>query len=76
MPIASRLTETHEDLSVTEPADRERVFGQFDHVRLYGTDYADRLRESGFEVKGFDPPPGYERFGVNLREHLYVCSTA
>jgi SAM-dependent methyltransferase len=76
VPIASRLTETHDDPSVTEPADRERVFGQFDHVRLYGTDYADRLRASGFEVQGFDPPGDYERYGVNLREHLYVCSTS
>lgn len=42
---------TIEDPSIKDPADREKVFGQSDHVRLYGKDYADRLRKAGFEVK-------------------------
>ena len=41
---------THEDPSITEPAERLRVFGQEDHVRIYGPDYVDRLREAGFAV--------------------------
>lgn len=41
---------TFEDSSVTTPEDRERVFGQCDHVRIYGRDYVDRLREAGFDV--------------------------
>jgi SAM-dependent methyltransferase len=41
---------TFEDPSVTDPDDRERLFGQHDHVRKYGPDYADRLREAGFDV--------------------------
>jgi len=42
---------TFEDPSIVDPADRLRVFGQVDHVRRYGNDYIDRLRESGFTVK-------------------------
>jgi SAM-dependent methyltransferase len=42
---------TLEDSAITSPEDRRRLFGQFDHVRLYGSDYADRLREAGFEVE-------------------------
>ena len=42
---------TFEDPSVTDPKERERLFGQFDHVRRYGPDYADRLAESGFAVE-------------------------
>ena len=42
---------TFEDSSIVEPSERLRVFGQGDHVRRYGTDYIDRLRESGFKVK-------------------------
>jgi len=42
---------TFEDLSVTDPKERERLFGQFDHVRQYGMDFLDRLREAGFEVQ-------------------------
>ena len=41
---------THEDLSVTDPKERERLYGQHDHVRRYGPDFADRLREAGFTV--------------------------
>jgi len=41
---------TVEDPSVTDPKERERLFGQDDHVRMYGEDYPDRLREVGFEV--------------------------
>jgi SAM-dependent methyltransferase len=41
---------TFEDLSITEPAERARLFGQEDHVRNYGRDYEDRLREAGFDV--------------------------
>jgi SAM-dependent methyltransferase len=41
---------TLEDPSVTSPADRKRLFGQWDHVRYYGPDIADRLAEVGFRV--------------------------
>ena len=49
VPISSKPT--FEDPSITEPAERERVFWQADHVRLYGLDIADRLLEAGFEVE-------------------------
>jgi SAM-dependent methyltransferase len=41
---------TVEDPAVTDPSERLRRFGQEDHVRRYGPDYEDRLREAGFEV--------------------------
>jgi SAM-dependent methyltransferase len=43
--------ETFEDPSIVEPEERLRAFGQEDHVRRYGPDYADRLREAGFRVQ-------------------------
>ena len=30
--------------------DREKYFGQYDHVREYGIDFKDRVEEVGFEV--------------------------
>ncbi len=42
--------ETTEDPTITDPRERERLFGQDDHVRLYGKDYADRIRSTGFQV--------------------------
>jgi len=41
---------TFEDPTITEPAERERVFGQYDHVRVYGRDYVERLEAAGFVV--------------------------
>ena len=41
---------TLEDNSITDPKEREKVFGQSDHVRKYGKDYAKRLSQSGLRV--------------------------
>jgi SAM-dependent methyltransferase len=48
VPITAERT--IEDPTVTDPAERERLFGQHDHVRRCGPDYIDRLREAGFDV--------------------------
>lgn len=42
---------TKEDFSVVDPKQREREFGQWDHVRIYGMDIVNRLTEAGFDVK-------------------------
>jgi len=42
---------TYEDASITSEEGRLAAFGQHDHVRAYGPDYADRLRAAGFAVK-------------------------
>lgn len=49
VPITSE--KTFEDVSITDPTERLKVFGQEDHVRKYGPDYADRLRNAGFTVQ-------------------------
>jgi SAM-dependent methyltransferase len=54
VPLAMRLQETREDPSLTDEAERIRRFGQRDHVRLYGRDYYDRLREAGFTLELWD----------------------
>lgn len=45
---------TFEDDSITDRKERARIFGQYDHVRIYGRDYFDKLRTIGFEVKEVD----------------------
>ncbi|HEX6507556.1 MAG TPA: SAM-dependent methyltransferase, partial [Chloroflexota bacterium] len=37
--------------TIDSPLERERLFGQRDHVRIYGPDFRDRLAEVGFEVE-------------------------
>lgn len=51
VPLGKGRKETFEDFSVRSPEEREKVFGQWDHVRIYGQDYIDRLKGAGFEVK-------------------------
>ncbi|AYN66954.1 class I SAM-dependent methyltransferase [Euzebyella marina] len=45
---------TFEDNSITDKKERQRIFGQYDHVRVYGRDYFDKLRGIGFEVEEVD----------------------
>lgn len=45
---------TFEDDSITDAAERTRLFGQYDHRRIYGRDYDERLREAGFVVERVD----------------------
>ncbi len=53
-PVEYDRAETFEDDSIIDPKERTRIFGQYDHRRIYGRDYADRLREAGFEVEEID----------------------
>ena len=45
---------TFEDNTITDRAERAKIFGQYDHVRIYGRDYFDKLRRIGFEVEEVD----------------------
>jgi SAM-dependent methyltransferase len=71
---------TYEDPAITDPRDRERAFGQRDHVRKYGRDYLERLRACEFDVEvlrvsDLAGPEDAERMGlapVSAGE-IYVC---
>ncbi|MBP1225879.1 class I SAM-dependent methyltransferase [Flavobacterium sp. 1355] len=41
---------TFADDSITDQKERAKIFGQYDHVRVYGRDYFDKLRSIGFIV--------------------------
>ena len=43
--------DTYEDNSIIEPEERKKHFGQSDHVRIYGIDFTQRLKKSGFYVQ-------------------------
>jgi SAM-dependent methyltransferase len=69
---------TLEDPSVTDPAERVRLFGQHDHVRLYGRDYKDRLEEAGFSVTVEPyaktlPDEIVTGQRLDLDEEIYLC---
>ncbi len=79
VPIARRLEITREDARVVAPAERERMFGQSDHVRLYGRDYPERLQRAGFAVRVFDShlrrgKEFQERWLLNPREEIMLAT--
>ncbi|MFK7833078.1 MAG: class I SAM-dependent methyltransferase [Winogradskyella sp.] len=54
IPQDLNRAETFEDDSITDKAERAKIFGQYDHVRIYGRDYFDKLRSIGFRVEEVD----------------------
>lgn len=54
IPQDLHLDKTYEDFNITTPEERTKHFGQYDHVRIYGKDYFERLRKTGFTVKELD----------------------
>lgn len=78
VPIADSLT-TYEDPSIVDPAERELAFGQYDHVRLYGHDFIDRIAEAGFKVEKTgvsDLATGAEalKMGLKKSDHIFFCT--
>ena len=72
-----RMENTYEDQSITSPDKRAKAFGQWDHVRIYGRDFAERLRRAGFRVHEDDfvyrmEDEEIRRFGLR-RAPIYVC---
>jgi SAM-dependent methyltransferase len=49
-PVDFGRAETYEDASIVDPAERVRAFNQYNHVRIYGRDIADRFQAAGFEI--------------------------
>jgi SAM-dependent methyltransferase len=69
---------TFEDDTIKDRTERAKIFGQYDHVRVYGRDYFDKLRSIGFKVDEVDytkkiAPEKLERFCLMKNEILPVC---
>lgn len=74
VPYAIGLEKTFEDKSIVTPEERFNAYGQNDHVRLYGNDYPERLKQAGFKVEVLDISRKYpKKFGLNPKEELFVC---
>lgn len=69
---------TFEDNSITSRIERAKIFGQYDHVRIYGRDYFDKLRNIGFKVEEVDyssklTPSEVDRYRIAKGEIIPVC---
>ena len=69
VPLDEKRTTTFEDDSITDRKERTKVFGQYDHVRVYGKDYLEFLDQTGFSSKFIDyteklPKEEIKRYGL------------
>ena len=51
IPLNMSYKQTYEDFTITDPKERNKAFGQYDHVRVYGMDFFERLKNVGFKVE-------------------------
>ncbi|MDR9401451.1 MAG: class I SAM-dependent methyltransferase [Psychroflexus sp.] len=51
IPLDEKLEKTYEDASIQDPEMRKKHFGQYDHVRIYGWDFFERLNLVGFKTE-------------------------
>jgi len=51
LQVPITVGKTYENPAITQPDERRRHFGQWDHVRRCGPDYAERMRLAGFSVQ-------------------------
>jgi SAM-dependent methyltransferase len=85
VPVDPNLDRTYETFAPT-PADREREYGQHDHVRIYPPDISDRLGRAFETVQRVDyaatfGPRTRRRMGLvelspRRGEDIYVCSSS
>jgi hypothetical protein len=77
VPLNPTRQTTYENPAITSAAERQAHFSAPDHVRYYGLDFADRLREAGFRVETFRAPPEQEvEYGLLRDEWLYIARKA
>lgn len=78
VPQDRERAETYEDPAITTPAARRGAYWQDDHVRLYGRDFADRVRAAGFAVETLVMserlgPGAAARHGLIDADLLHLC---
>ncbi len=78
IPLDNDRKITFEDDSITDKKERAKIFGQYDHVRIYGMDYFDKLASVGFSVQALDYTTTFSKEEINTfrlakGELLPVC---
>lgn len=78
-PVDDNRDKTFEDSNIVLPEERKRIFGQDDHVRIYGRDYKDRLIKARFVVEVENYGQQFKnsvirKYGLKKSEKIYLCS--
>jgi SAM-dependent methyltransferase len=78
VPYDAKREITFEDNTITDQSERTRIFGQYDHLRVYGMDYFKKLSSIGFNVNALNytssiSSDDIERYRLCKGELLPVC---
>lgn len=70
---------TFEDNTITKPKEREKHFGQSDHIRKYGKDFYKRLVSAGFRVSIYYKDEIIEKgqnslFSLDCENEIYIVT--
>lgn len=76
VPLDFNRTQTYENSAIKSDKERKLHFGQYDHQRLYGLDFPDRLKKAGFVIPDKNyleeiPEEKRIRFGLPKKELMY-----
>ena len=72
-PVVEGWDQTYEDSAHTSRAAREKYYGQFDHVRMFGRDVRHRIIDAGFSLSEFTAEePGVSRYGLVRGEKIFI----
>jgi SAM-dependent methyltransferase len=79
VPVDNKRTTTFEDIHINDPKKQLELFGQPDHVRIYGIDYKDRLEKAGFTVQVIDYTSQFThnemfKYGMKEDRDVYYCT--
>lgn len=77
-PLDVNLKVTNDGKHLKTPKEREKAFGQNDHLRMYGLDYGSRLKSAGFKVSEIDfvhelPEDQVKKFALPGDEKIFYC---
>jgi SAM-dependent methyltransferase len=74
-PIVEGWDHTYENPIHTTPNERNIYYGQSDHVRFFGRDVRNRIRNSGFSLDEFTAEePNVARYGLLRGEKLFIAT--
>jgi SAM-dependent methyltransferase len=74
VPYSAGMAATYEDPAIADPRARLQHFGQEDHVRRYGRDFAARVRDAGFAVEEAHPDPAdCARYHLGYGDSLFIA---
>ena len=78
VPIDIKSNLTQEGRDIDDKEVRSKLFGQYDHLRMYGLDYIKKLKKVGFNVKNIDylsklSKDEVEKFSLTNAGTIPVC---